>query len=804
MTTLRGRLADRSNDYSALEARYQAAVGAPLLTDGVWPERRAEIPLSTSLSILIGAFDCGASLAKTLLSIEASSFNVRCGARLETIVVDDGSTDETRSVVCDRPWQMNVTYVRQAHSGLTVAHNTGLAFARHDIVLFSDADLVHTPWAIEELMKRHEALDDVTLVGFRFEVEASDPSIGEAAIRAGLPDVAPAFYRDFRLHFPGFPDNMCAATDDLKTFGHARTLRMANGASYDLSAMVVGAFFSLSRQSYLAMGGSDERLSGWGCEDSVIGARSIGLGHYVIPVYAAASAHISHPRRTPNESQEFAANIATANRILDEPFTAEPASLDRWRARALEVVERARPGGSGEPRRHVHGTATPLPRAHVANALYALGRCEESLERYEDCVKACPRDPWAQLGLARSLRELGRLDESLSACGQAARHDPGNPWIALDRGLTLASRGEYDAAREAVEEARRLAPHEFIPAWVLETGSTAHKARGNHHAAQEFHRAAVRDFDLALVADPGNCWAHYDRGLSLNALHRPADALPSLRRADALLHPLDGNRTWLHNQLGITCMALGLVNEAKVQFETALALLPSNTDAAANRERLHARGERDHGLICHVPPIRAASDIEGWLTDVEADLLVATTTRAAALASAVPAASIVEIGTYCGKSTVVIGSVLEALDAPVTLHAIDPHQNYHFGRFADTFGMAVANVTRRGIERHVRVTRARSTDVDWASPIVLLFIDGLHDRASVLADFEHFAPHVVSGGFVAFHDYFEHCPGVMQCVDDLLRAGACEFVTHRERLVICRMPAEPPGDEAHLKAARHS
>lgn len=57
MTALRDHLAARSNDYSALEARYEAAVGAPLLTDGLWPDRRVEIPLSKSLSVLIGAFD---------------------------------------------------------------------------------------------------------------------------------------------------------------------------------------------------------------------------------------------------------------------------------------------------------------------------------------------------------------------------------------------------------------------------------------------------------------------------------------------------------------------------------------------------------------------------------------------------------------------------------------------------------------------------------------------------------------------------------------------------------------------------
>jgi tetratricopeptide (TPR) repeat protein/GT2 family glycosyltransferase len=789
MRTLRERLAAASNDYSGLERTYLQLTGAPLLLDGLPVASSARVPITRSASVLIGTFNSAPSLERTLSSLEASSFNRSCGARFEVIVVDDGSTDGTRELVCDRQWAMNVIYVRQEHAGLTVAHNTGIAFASHDIIIFSDSDLVHTPGSIEELMKRHEVLDEVTLVGFRFEVDGDDPRGSVEAIRNGLPELTAAFYQDFRLNFPGWPANMCQATNHLKAAGHRRTLRMSNGASYDLPALVVGAFFSIRRSDYLRMGASDERLIGWGCEDSLIGARSIALGNVIVPVYSAASGHLTHAKRTPREPDEFAANIATATRILDEPFEREVAvPLERYRDRALEVVERrGRADGGGDER--PRGSATSAVRTSIeqtARVWFALGEYGRAVDAYDEAVRCAPSDVWPRLGLARSLREANQISDSLAAFDAAERCDPRNPWVRYERGLTLARASEHEAARGAIAAARASSPGMFEPGWVLDTPTEVHKARGNHHAAQGFHDVAVRDFDLALIVDPTNCWAHYDRGVSLNVNRRHDEALASLRRADALLHPEDGNRTWLHNQLGVTCMQLGLVSEAKVQLERSLTLYPANASAASHLAHLNERGEREHAIHRHLAVVEAARGIEGWLSDVEADLLVAASVRAASRVPAGEQAAVVEIGTYCGKSTVVIGRAIEMLGASVTVHAVDPHANYHFGRFADTYDIALNNITQHGLAGRVQIVRARAIDVEWSTPIVLLFVDGLHDYEHVLADFRHFAPHVVPGGLIAFHDYFEHCPGVKQCVDELLLEGACEFVTHRDRLIVCR------------------
>jgi GT2 family glycosyltransferase len=59
--------------------------------------------------------------------------------RLEVIVVDDGSGDETPEVVSSHP---GVTFVRQENSGAAAARNRGARVARGDFVLFVDDDIV--------------------------------------------------------------------------------------------------------------------------------------------------------------------------------------------------------------------------------------------------------------------------------------------------------------------------------------------------------------------------------------------------------------------------------------------------------------------------------------------------------------------------------------------------------------------------------------------------------------------------------------------------------------------------------------
>jgi hypothetical protein len=194
-------------------------------------------------------------------------------------------------------------------------------------------------------------------------------------------------------------------------------------------------------------------------------------------------------------------------------------------------------------------------------------------------------------------------------------------------------------------------------------------------------------------------------------------------------------------------------------------------------------------LLLLLPLIKRMEVIEGWLSPGEADLLAAAAARALA-EFALPCA-IVEVGSYCGRATVVLGTVAKAASEAAQVYAIDPHDGKLGARGEIVAGLANSSIRLRrhieeaGLAGVVRPIEAYSGDVPWEAPIGLLVIDHLHDYASVAADFSALQRFVVDGGLVAFHDY-NRFPGVTAFVGDLLATGAYVFVRRIETLLIVR------------------
>ncbi|MFF9174112.1 bifunctional polysaccharide deacetylase/glycosyltransferase family 2 protein [Streptomyces sp. NPDC014793] len=104
-------------------------------------------PVTAPVTVLVPAYNEEAGIASTVYSLLASTH-----PRLEIIVVDDGSTDSTARIVeaVDDP---RVRVIRQPNSGKPRALNTGLAHARHDIVVMVDADTVFEPESLSRLVQ---------------------------------------------------------------------------------------------------------------------------------------------------------------------------------------------------------------------------------------------------------------------------------------------------------------------------------------------------------------------------------------------------------------------------------------------------------------------------------------------------------------------------------------------------------------------------------------------------------------------------------------------------------------------------
>jgi MMP 1-O-methyltransferase len=141
-----------------------------------------------------------------------------------------------------------------------------------------------------------------------------------------------------------------------------------------------------------------------------------------------------------------------------------------------------------------------------------------------------------------------------------------------------------------------------------------------------------------------------------------------------------------------------------------------------------------------------------------------------AAAAYAPAGPVLEIGTYCGKSTIYLaaaarqaGQVVITVDHHHGSEENQPGWEYHdpglvdarTGRL-DTLPHVRATLGDAGVEDDVIVVVGRSAQVArlWRTPVGLLFIDGGHTEAAARADYEGWARWVAPGGALAIHDVF--------------------------------------------------
>jgi predicted O-methyltransferase YrrM len=148
------------------------------------------------------------------------------------------------------------------------------------------------------------------------------------------------------------------------------------------------------------------------------------------------------------------------------------------------------------------------------------------------------------------------------------------------------------------------------------------------------------------------------------------------------------------------------------------------------------------------------------------------------LAACVPGrGAIVEIGSFKGKSTVMLASVAAQYGlGPVV--AIDPHTapsptDPILKTNSSTFDEFQASLKSAGVEKHVEAHREFSAVVakDWNRPIRVLWIDGDHTFRGAKEDFDLFTVHLVEGGVVTLHDALNAFEGPIRVfVEGILRS----------------------------------
>jgi N-succinyldiaminopimelate aminotransferase len=162
--------------------------------------------------------------------------------------------------------------------------------------------------------------------------------------------------------------------------------------------------------------------------------------------------------------------------------------------------------------------------------------------------------------------------------------------------------------------------------------------------------------------------------------------------------------------------------------------------------------------------LRAAEAAAGFMPADEGQALYET-----ALAYA-PVGPVMEIGTYCGKSTIYLAAAARQYGQTVLTvdhhHGSEEHQEgweYHdtslvdpgTGRI-DTLPRFRAAIAAAGLEDDVVAIVGRSDRVAqvWRGLLGMVFIDGGHTDEAAQADYEGWAPKVTLGGALVIHDVF--------------------------------------------------
>lgn len=168
------------------------------------------------VSVVIPAYNTGRYIAEALDSVFRQSFT-----DYEVIVVDDGSTDDTREIVGrlgDR-----VIYFHQKNQGLAVARNSGLRLATGDYITYLDADDV---WEPDNLKMKAQTLRAVPGLGGVFSEFSIFDDDGERHAR-GTRELFPFFARTGKSF-----DDVFLSTHELQTTD-GRSVGIRHGHVFD-------------------------------------------------------------------------------------------------------------------------------------------------------------------------------------------------------------------------------------------------------------------------------------------------------------------------------------------------------------------------------------------------------------------------------------------------------------------------------------------------------------------------------------------------------------------------------------------
>jgi hypothetical protein len=171
------------------------AVGTGRASDEIQPGAVGTQPL---VSVIINNYNYGRFLRSAIESVLGQSYS-----KLELIVVDDGSTDSSRTIL-ETYGDLVITILKE-NGGQASALNAGFARCHGEIVFFLDSDDVLLPTIVQHVVRVFEA--DASLAKVHYRMAVIDV-FGRHTSSEKPPQHITMLDGDLRRHYLTFPDDV--------------------------------------------------------------------------------------------------------------------------------------------------------------------------------------------------------------------------------------------------------------------------------------------------------------------------------------------------------------------------------------------------------------------------------------------------------------------------------------------------------------------------------------------------------------------------------------------------------------------
>ncbi|MDP2926748.1 MAG: glycosyltransferase [bacterium] len=319
MFSLKKRLIKKDNNYSRFEKSFKTKTGTSFINGN--PDR---ISINKSCSIIIPFYKNYSFFKENLIALQRQELPK---SNVEIIVVNDGFSVDLDRIIDKTAKVYPITYLKlKKNYGRAAARNLGLIYAKNDIVIFLDEDIVAPKDFFLNHLIRHNFCDSCVVVGLRENISIKDLSHCNRQ---------PNFKKDFRYKkfipnnwknvYRNVPEDHFGRwcfpmkeSDYFKKFGKERIVGI-----WTLPWMFIACNVSIPRKDIFKVGGFDTRFKGWGMEDVHLGAKLIASGLYLVPNLTTTVYHLIHElsvEETRDRAEEFTRNRELFNQLKKEPF----------------------------------------------------------------------------------------------------------------------------------------------------------------------------------------------------------------------------------------------------------------------------------------------------------------------------------------------------------------------------------------------------------------------------------------------------------------------------------------------------